>query len=254
MLNQTDERIRYEAVDDATKSCDRFAMTDREHDTGMEELSEIRRMILHLLKKEKALTIAELAGRLGVTYEATRQQIVQMERDGWITGKIRRGPTRTAGRPISQYTLTATGDHLFPKGYDRLAIALIETVGEKLGADALKGLLAAVTEEQVRTWEPLMRGRSVDERIELLRDLYFAGDPFMEVERSAAGTRLIERNCPYLNVAMRHPALCSISVSVISQLLGVKVIREERFQAGDQCCAFRLTSEPIGIDGFEMEQ
>jgi predicted ArsR family transcriptional regulator len=222
----------------------------------MEELTDIRRMILNLLKKEKAKTIAELAERLDVTYEAMRQQIVHMEREGWIAGKIRRSSTRTAGRPISQYSLTPLGDHLFPKSYDRLAIALIDTVGEELGADAVKRLLAAVTDEQVRAWEPLMRGKSLEQRMALLRDLYFEGDPFMEIERTAEGLRLIERNCPYLNVAMRHPALCSTSVSVLTRLLGVKVLRQERFQAGDQCCAFRiLTDQPIdpATVVFELE-
>jgi predicted ArsR family transcriptional regulator len=220
----------------------------------MEELTDIRRMILNLLKKEKSKTIAELAERLGVTYEATRQQVVHMEREGWIVGKIRRSTTRSAGRPISRYMLTALGDHLFPKGYDQLAIKLIDTVGEELGGEALKRILAAVTEEQVRAWEPMMRGKSLDERLALLRDLYVKGDSFMEIERTAEGIRLIERNCPYLNVAMRHPALCSTSVSVLARLLGVKVLRQERFQSGDQCCAFRiLTDQPIDPASFTFE-
>jgi predicted ArsR family transcriptional regulator len=220
----------------------------------MDELSDIRQIILRLLKKEKAMTIAELAERVGVTYEATRQQVVQMEREGWITGKIRRNTTRSAGRPISQYSLTSLGDHLFPKGYDRLAITLIDTAAETLGMDAVRRMLAAVTTEQVRAWEPLMRGKSIDERLALLRNLYTEGDPFMEVEHTAEGTRLIERNCPYLNVAMRHPALCSISVSVVSQLLGVKVLREERFQSGDQCCAFRvLADQPIDLSSYHFD-
>lgn len=50
--------------------------------TPLEELSEIRRAILLLIKQEQRATIGELAAQLGVTYEAVRQQIVQMEADG----------------------------------------------------------------------------------------------------------------------------------------------------------------------------
>lgn len=222
----------------------------------MEEQTDIRRAILQILKKEKGKTIAELAERLGVTYEAARQQVVQLERDGWILGRIRRSATRSAGRPISQYTLTTSGDHLFPKSYDRLAVKLVETMAAQFGLEAVKQVLAAVTEEQVRAWEPLLSGKGLEERLDLLKNLYFEGDPFMEIERGPGGIRLIERNCPYLNVAMAHPALCSTSVSVLTRLLGVKVIREERFQSGDGCCAFRLLTDqpidPVTIQ-FELE-
>lgn len=222
----------------------------------MEEQTDIRRQILQILKREKGKTIAELAERLGVTYEAARQQIVQLERDGWIAGKIRRTAQRSAGRPISQYTLTMSGDHLFPKSYDRLAIKLVETMAAQFGIEGVKQVLAAVTEEQVRTWEPLLAGKGLEERLDLLRNLYFEGDPFMEIERGSNGIRLIERNCPYLNVATAHPALCSTSVSLLTRLLGVKVLREERFQSGDGCCAFRLlTDQPIdpAMITFELE-
>jgi predicted ArsR family transcriptional regulator len=49
-----------------------------------------------------------------------------------------------------------------------------------------------------------------------------------------------ERNCPFLNVARAHPAICSVSVNTLERLLGFRVIREQRFQAGDGRCVFRV--------------
>jgi predicted ArsR family transcriptional regulator len=212
----------------------------------MEEFSEIRRAILHMLKTERAATIAEIAGRLNVTYEAVRQQLAQIEAEGWITKSLRRSGQRNVGRPTSYYSLTPAGDHLFPKNYDLLASELLSTITGQIGTEALGAILASLTESRVRKWEPMMHGLNLQERVLALKDFYLQDDPFTEMEASADGLRLTERNCPFLNVAGHHPALCSVTVSTLARLLGCRVVREERFQNGDQRCTFRiLQDQPI---------
>ena len=68
----------------------------------------------------------------------------------------------------------------------------------------------------------------------------------MEVRWRGNVPLLIERNCPFLSVARKHPALCTVSVCTLSRLLGVRVVREQRFQDGDGCCVFRVcVDEPL---------
>lgn len=74
-----------------------------------------------------------------------------------------------------------------------------------------------------------MEGKSLRDRVNCLKDLYLDKDPFLSVTEIPDGFRMVERNCPFLNVASRQPALCSVSVSVLTQLLGVRVVREESF-------------------------
>ena len=68
----------------------------------------------------------------------------------------------------------------------------------------------------------------------------------MTAEPHDGGYRLVERNCPFLNTAMRRPALCSVSVNALTRLLGVRVEREEKFQNGDGRCVFRVhAAQPV---------
>ncbi|HET7705654.1 MAG TPA: hypothetical protein VFM36_06195, partial [Thermoanaerobaculia bacterium] len=68
------------------------------------------------------------------------------------------------------------------------------------------------------------------------------------------GYELVELNCPFLNVAMQHPALCSTSVNMMTRVLGRRVVREKRFQDGDGMCVFRVyTDEPVSTNAFERE-
>jgi predicted ArsR family transcriptional regulator len=213
---------------------------------NIEHLSEVRQTIVLALKRNGPATIAELAMRLEMTGEAIRQHLLQLESDGWIDKHVNRSQGNGGGRPSMYYSVTSEGEHLFPKNYDSLTVEVLDTIVEQLGTEAINQILTTMTEARVREWEPRLRGLSLAERVEALKHIYSSDDTFMDVENSGGRLRLIEHNCPFLNVAKRRPVLCSVTVSVLTRLLGYRVIREERFQDGDGHCAFRvLLDEPL---------
>ena len=220
---------------------------------NFENLSHMRRAILLILKQDGPAPMAKLANRLKVTKEAVRQQLVLLHKEGWIQKEAARNPKARAGRPTVRYALTAAGDHVFPKAYDALAVELLETVGQKMGPEALRQLLAAFTETRIKRWQPLLEGKTLAEKLRALRDLYLAKDPFVSIEEVSGGYRLVENNCPFLNVASQQPALCSVTVSALTRLLGVQVTREERFQSGHGRCVFRIqTDKPVNLKGLKF--
>ncbi|HZD11728.1 MAG TPA: DNA-binding protein, partial [Candidatus Binatia bacterium] len=199
------------------------------------------------------MTTADLAGRLDVSYEAVRQQIKQLEALGLVERSKRPNPSGT-GRPLRYYCLSAPGDHLFPKNYDELAVSLIDAIGGALGNRALYQVLGTLADAQVAQWQSRMEGKNLRERLEMLQAIYIENDPFTEVSTEDAKLQLVERNCPYLNVATRRPALCSLTVSVLTRLLGHRVTRVQRFQNGDGRCVFRVhVDQPIESETFKFE-
>ena len=203
-----------------------------------EHLSEPRRRIVHAIKTSGASSMSELASLLDMSGEAVRQHLLHLERDGWI---VRISEKQNGiGRPHIRYQLTSAGEHLFDKNYDHLTIEVIDTMVKHLGMSALKNLLAAMVEERVREWEPKLLGLNINERIKVLKDFYVKDDSYMEIDKKGKDYSLIERNCPFHNVALERPILCSVTVSVLTRLLGCKVYREQRLQNGDGCCTFRI--------------
>lgn len=212
--------------------------------TALTAMGDARRTLLSELKLSGPLSIGDLAERIGISYEAVRQQLGQLEHEGWIGRRVERD-SRGPGRPRSLYRLTTAGDHLFPKAYDELAVELIDAATERLGPEAVRELLEEVARRKVNRLRPLLEGRSPEARLDALQHVYREDDPFCRVERDADGTaQLIELNCPFLEVARRRPALCSVTVSVLRHLLGRQVVRTERFQNGDGRCVFRVLDEP----------
>jgi predicted ArsR family transcriptional regulator len=204
----------------------------------LDHLPDAKRGILLILKERGSVTITDLAKQLSLTREGVRLALSQMTEEGWLREDP--DPSTGPGRPAHRYRLTAAGEHLFPKAYDALAVELVDRLAEGLGEDALREVLARMTDARARRWEPVVRGKSLRERLELLKGIYIEDDPFMSVEEADGDVRLVERNCPFMNVASRRPALCSVTVSLLSRLLGHEVERVESFQAGHGRCAFRL--------------
>jgi predicted ArsR family transcriptional regulator len=222
--------------------------------------------LLRTLKREGPMTIRELAAGLDITYEAVRQQIGELVRAGWVTASRAPAPAGPAagadacaprpGPASRQYRLSAAAEHLFPKHYDELSVELLEHVLERFGGAGVVGILARMTEARVARWAPLLEGLSLRRKLEALSSLYEEKDAYMQVEWRAGAPALIERNCPFFSVAQKHPAICSVSVNTLEQLLGFKVLREQRFQAGHGRCVFRVRLDEPRRPGtsFALEQ
>ena len=196
------------------------------------------------MKRQGPSTIAQLAEQLQLTGEAVRQQLLQLQREGWIEAKVTRSSERgRTGRPATSYSLTEAGDHLFPKLYDALNVSMMDAIAEELGPEGLKRVLEKITNDKAALIESNLASLPLAERVAALKDWYLKDDPHMAVQQVEGGYRLIERNCPYINTAMNRPSLCSISVNALTKVLGFRVAREEKFQNGDGRCVFRVYAE-----------
>ena len=211
-----------------------------------------RQAMLVFIKHKGSATSGEVATHMRITREGARQQLQQLEHEGWIARSSRPREDR-AGRPAVAFQITPAGDHLFPKSYDSLSLTLVDVVADQLGPEALDKLLAALTDQQVKQWEPKLAGKSLPERIKALKGIYDVDDAYTSVKKDSRGYVLVERNCPFLNVALKRPRLCSVTVSTLTRLLGVRVLREERFQDGHRRCVFRvLEEEPVDMRSFRF--
>lgn len=207
-----------------------------------------RQRALDALKRLGPTTINDIALHLGITHEAARQQVNQLEADGMITGVADPAGT-SGGRPARRFRLTRAGEHAFPKRYGDLAGLLLDVVGRQHGPEAVREVIAAAVDAKVDAWKPVLAGRrSLRSRLDALRSIYAEDDPWVEITEEDGSAVLVERNCPYLDVAAERPELCSMTVHTLSRLLGRRVERVRRFQNGHGMCAFVVRDEPVPAD------
>jgi predicted ArsR family transcriptional regulator len=222
---------------------------------NIDQFSDTRKSILTLLKQNGSETISGLSRKLNISNEGIRLHLVQLERDGYIKRNTEKSAPK-GGRPAIKISLTYKGETLFPKHYDALTIEVIDTVAQQLGKDAVKKILSALVDKRVREWQQHLNGLSLAEKLEALKNLYISNDLFMDVDydHETKTMILIERNCPFYDVALQRPVLCSVTINTLTRLLGYRVSREKRFQNGDGCCIFRVnTDQPIDLTTFSFE-
>lgn len=201
-----------------------------------------RRDVLLLLRKHPGITVTELAGRLRLTNMGVRRHLETLGHEGLIESTP--APRRSLGRPPTGWRLSATGDELFPRRYDRLAVEVLEDMAEEAGEATVEAALARRTEKVATQYEaaldgaPTMADRVM--RLAALRD----GDGYLaEWAASPDGDLLLtENNCAILGVARRFPVLCAMEHALFRRCLGpeAEVTRVAHTLAGDAVCCYRI--------------
>lgn len=214
---------------------------------ALDDLSDSRRKILITVKEQSAASITDIARALGVTHEAARKQVLELQRSGLVTSTCPDEETAaSAGRPAAQYCLTRAAENLFPKNYAALTVRLVD----RFGPDALAG----ITDDVVRRLRARAAGPSLPDRLAAAREVYVEDDPYTSIERRGDDYVMIEKNCPYVDVAIERPAICSTTVSALRRFTGREVVRERRFQDGDGRCEFHVRAAIRGGKArFEIE-
>src|SRR6202023_4117861 len=93
-----------------------------------------RMEVLELLRRKGRCSAETVATDLGVTPNAVRQHLTNLERDGFVVSHPER---RRRGRPSLLFSLTERADSVFPKRYGQLASMVLQEVQDMGGPDAL---------------------------------------------------------------------------------------------------------------------
>src|SRR5213083_360412 len=99
----------------------------------------LRAEILLALKRTQPLTAKQLAHQLGVSVNAIRHHLKELEAEALIAyGREQRG----VGAPTFAYRLSPDGEAIFPKRYEETLTELLGRVAQKDGRGAVVELFA----------------------------------------------------------------------------------------------------------------
>jgi len=201
-----------------------------------------RGKIVTALRRRHAASAVDLAEEFGLSANAVRQQLLALERDGYVVERsVRRGPTK----PTLEYSLTPSGEGLFPQQYDKMLNAVLHEVRSTFGTDALEAVLAklgdrAAEKYRAKLTAPDVRGRTY-ELAGLLRENGVEADV---VETPGGGLELREHNCPYGQTVGEHPEVCAIIHTVLSDAVSPQARQVESIATGGDTCRFEIAAAP----------
>ena len=207
----------------------------------MEDRGAMR--VLYALKSAGPATAEAIARRLKVTAVAARQQLGRLHEKGQVAfGDHRAG----VGRPKRIWSLTESGNALFPDSHASMALDLIDGIRAALGDEALERVIASREKAMRKLYAAQLRpARSLAERAKLLAAQRSDEGYMAEAKPQRNGDiLLVENHCPICVAAKACQGFCRSELALFRDALGkdVRVEREEHILAGARRCAYRLTS------------
>lgn len=195
-----------------------------------EGLSDSRRVVLDVLRRQRESTIDALVEKSGLSKTAVRAHLVRLERDGAVerTSLEHEGP----GRPPVAFSLTEQGAALFPSSDAAMLSGLLEYLKGQGAGELVEGYFAEVWADRAmdvleELQAPDFRSSPLAERLRALEAVLTRSDFMPRIEREVDGSgtervRVCECNCPLPAAARASRAPCRLEVQFLSEVIGAR--------------------------------
>lgn len=209
-------------------------------------LKGVRGALLLELKRAQGFTAKELAVRLGLSLNAVRHHLKELEAASLIEFERRQ---HGVGAPAFVYRLSPLGGTLFPRRYESTLTELLDHVIEREGRAAAVAVLEARYDALTRRLQEELAGSGPADRMTAVAR-FLSEDGYMaEGSASSQTGTLVEHNCAIQVVAERFPEICAAEAKFLSAVLGAEVERREHILSGCSACEYRVrfsTLEAVG--------
>ncbi|MCC6317016.1 MAG: helix-turn-helix domain-containing protein [Gemmatimonadaceae bacterium] len=198
--------------------------------------------VLAALKQAQPLTAGELAERFGLTANALRRHLKDLEADGLVAYQRE---NRGVGQPVFAYRLTPAAHRLFPNSHDEALSTALALIRSRIGSDAVvevfRSRWAAIAERA----RPELDGLPLAERARRLAEI-LSSLGYMAEAGGDDGSILRERHCTIRAVVDQFPEVCIAEEQFIQDVLGAEVRRHAHIAKGANCCEYCI-AEPTGL-------
>jgi DeoR family suf operon transcriptional repressor len=199
----------------------------------------LRGEILVALKLAQTLTAKELAARFGLTANALRRHLKELENEGVVRYQRE---VRGVGGPVFAYSLTDSGEALFPRAYDVALAEILEAVREQQGDEGIVELFRRRWNLIAERARPELMQLPLAERSARLAEL-LTSMGYMAESTGGALPVITEHNCAIRLIAERFPEVCAAEERFIADLLGAPVTRQAHIAKGANCCEYCVNHE-----------
>jgi DeoR family suf operon transcriptional repressor len=205
---------------------------------GLPAHKGLRGDVLRELKRSQPLTAKDLAEKLGVSANAIRHHLKELEAESLVTyGREQRG----VGAPTFAYRLSSHGEALFPKRYEQTLNDLLNRVAERQGRAATTALLDDLYSDLTRRLQVELEGVAPAARLTAVARVLSDAGYMAESDAAGGAFRLAEHNCAIKSVAERFPEVCAAEAKFLQTVLAATVERTAHIVDGCNACEYAIT-------------
>jgi DeoR family transcriptional regulator, suf operon transcriptional repressor len=189
------------------------------------------------LKRYQPLTARELAVRLGVSLNAARHHLKELEVEGLVSYQREH---RGVGAPVFAYRLSPAGEERFPRRYCEALTAMLGEVVEREGRGAAVSLLESYFRLLAGRIQGQLEGLPPADRLRVVARA-LSEEGYMAEATSGDGVAVLtEHNCAIPAVAKRFPEICAAEAKFLAELLNAEVERTGHILNGCPACEYKV--------------
>ena len=187
-----------------------------------------------LLRKPRS-TINELAEAVGINPISVRRHVNNLQMEGLVEAQEER---HGVGRPRLVYILTDEGMERFPTRYLRLTTRLLTQMKETMPGPVVAKLFSRIGEDLADEYSTDMLGLSMEERLDFVKEMLAHEGFTVEWEKKNGQYHIHEISCPYYQIGMAHPEVCTVDQTLISRMLALPANKVRCILDGAAHCTY----------------
>ena len=198
-------------------------------------MNSTRDKILKTLLRKPRSTINEMAEVVGINPISVRHHLTNLQMEGLIDAQEER---HGVGRPRLVYILTEDGMEKFPTRYLRLTTRLLAQMKESMPGPVVSKLFGQVAEDLANEYASDMQGMSMEERLDFVKDTLGDEGFTVEWEKKDGNYQIHEISCPYYQIGIAHPEVCTVDQTLISKMLALPASKVQCILDGGSHCTY----------------
>ena len=205
-------------------------------------MKSTRDKILRTLLSKPRSTINDLAEAVGINPISVRHHLGNLEKEGLVEAQEER---HGVGRPRLVYILTNDGMERFPTRYLKLTTRLLAQMKESMPAPVVSKLFGQIAEDLAGEYANDMKDLSMEERLDFVKDMLAQEGFTVEWEKKDGNYQIHEISCPYYQIGMAHPEVCTVDQTLISKMLALPANKVQCILDGGAHCTYVV--QPVAV-------
>jgi len=199
------------------------------------------KILLTLLRQPKT-TINDIAEAVGINPISVRHHLTNLQMEGLVLADEER---HGVGRPRLVYSLTEDGMEKFPTKYLRLTTRLLDQMKDSMPAPAVAKIFSQIAEEMANEYSEQMKGLGMEERLDFVKEMLAQEGFTVEWEKIGTDYQIHEISCPYYQIGIAHPEVCTVDQTLISKMLALPASKVQCILDGGTHCTYVV--HPVAV-------
>jgi predicted ArsR family transcriptional regulator len=126
----------------------------------------------------------------------------------------------------------------FPTKYLRLTTRLLAQMKETMPGPVVSKLFNQIAEDLANEYTSQIKGMDMEERLEFVKELLAQEGFTVEWEKTGGAYQIHEISCPYYQIGVAHPEVCTVDQTLISKMLAVPANKVQCILDGGAHCIY----------------